>query len=93
MPRQPAAPLTREDPPPPAQRTEFVLDWDAVIKQINDSPGEWFRLEHGYSTYGSTRSSLARAAARHGFEYRVTTTKPQADGKPGVFIRQPLQEE
>jgi len=90
--RQPL--VTREDPPVGSERPPKVLDWDEVVQLVKrDHPNTWVRVQHSYSTPGSARSSVQRAAKLHGLDYRVTTRSPQQDGRPGLFLRYNQTEE
>jgi len=80
--------VTLEDPPAESRRPERVVDWPQLSGYLRDKvPGHWVRIQHEYSTPGSARSSVQRAATLHGLEYRVTTRSPQEDGRVGVFVR------
>lgn len=87
MPRESvAAKLTIEEPGEGAGQTIKAIDWYAVTEALKEKPGVWMRVHHNYATERAVRTSVAKAAQRHGFAYQVTSTKPQADGKYGVFV-------
>lgn len=86
--------VTIEDPPPQSERPPIVVNWDEIVDLVkHQHPNQWVRVQHTYSTPGSARSSVQRAARLHGLDYRVTTRSPQEDGRPGVFIKYVPREE
>lgn len=83
----PSSNLTPETPPETAGKRPPVVNWVNVAEHARTHPGEWFRLHHTFSTPGSARSSVQRAARKYGLAYQVTVESPQDDGRIGVFIK------
>lgn len=82
--------LTPEVPPDrPDYPGNARMDWKPIADQLKRQPGQWMRLTHEYKSDHSARASLYAQSKRYGFEYHITTASPQADGRPGVFVRWP----
>lgn len=87
MPRESiSARLTVEMPGDHAGETIKAIDWYGVTEGLKKNPNVWMRLHHNYASDRAVRTSVAKAALRHGFKYQVTKLKPQEDGKHGVFV-------